>query len=99
MKELNGVNLVSLFGYWHLHRVVNGRHFFANNHPLIGLTVTEELPSAVKDWRERDFQETRTFIEKGEEKSYVDEPYTLGQIESFGKLTLEALERWVARGT
>lgn len=94
------VNLVSLFGYWHLHRVLNGRHYFGHSDNRIGLTIRTEMPGVVNNWTPREFKVWISFTTKeGKLIEYWDEPYTEGQIKSFGNLTLEELEQWVERGT
>jgi hypothetical protein len=89
--EKDTVKLVSLFGYWHLHRVLNEKHYFGHSDNRIGLSVRTETADKVKDWTPREF--------KIWQSSYWDEPYTESQITTFGNLTLEELERWVERGT
>jgi hypothetical protein len=94
------VNLVSLFGYWHLHKVLNGKHYFGFSDNRIGLSVTIETPDKVKDWTPREFKIWESFTTKeGKLIEYWDEPYTESQITSFANLTLEELEQWVERGT
>jgi hypothetical protein len=92
----NEVNLISLFGYWHLHRVLNGKHYFGHSDHRIGLSIRTETPDMVKNWTPRDFKVWVSFITtEGELIEYWDEPYTENQIETFGNLTLEELEQWV----
>ena len=79
----NDVDIVTVLGYWHLHRVVDGRHFFGFSDHRIGLSIREESKEILKDCTSQP----------------TDEPYTKDQIESFGRLSLEELERWVKRGT
>jgi hypothetical protein len=94
------VNLVSLFGYWHLHRVLNDKHYFGFSDHRIGLSIRTETADKVKDWTPREFKIWQSFTTKeGKLIEYWDEPYTESQIKSFGNLTLEELERWIERGT
>lgn len=96
----DAVNIVSLFGYWHLHRVLNEKHYFGFSDHRIGLSIRTETPDKVKDWTPREAKIIKEFIDgEGDPMTYTDEPYTEGQIKSFGGLTLEELERWVERGT
>ena len=98
--EKDTVKLVSLFGYWHLHRVLNGQHYFGHSDNRIGLSVRTETADKVKDWTPRVFKIWQSFTTKeGELIEYWDEPYTESQIKSFGNLTVEELEQWVKRGT
>jgi hypothetical protein len=94
------VNLVSLFGYWHLHRVLNDKHYFGFSDHRIGLSIRTETVDKVKDWTPREFKIWQSFSTKeGKLIEYWDEPYTESQITTFGNLTLEELERWVELGT
>jgi hypothetical protein len=94
------VNLVSLFGYWHLHRVLNGKHYFGLSDHRIGLSIRTETVDKVKDWTQREFKIWQSFTTKeGKLIEYWDEPYTESQITTFGNLTIEELERWVELGT
>lgn len=93
------VSIVSLFGYWHLHRVVNGKHYFGHSDHRIGLSIRTETPDKVDDWTPREPKILREYTDRqGERQSFTDEPYTSTQIKSFGELSYEALEKWVARG-
>jgi hypothetical protein len=49
------VNLISLFGYWHLHRVLNGKHYFGLSEHRLGLSIRTETADKVKDWTPREF--------------------------------------------
>ena len=93
------VNLISLFGHWHLHRVVNGKHYFGFSDHRIGLSIRTENPDRVRDWTPREFKVLNSFIaDDGDLIEYLDEPYTESQIKSFGGLTVEQLDEWVKRG-
>lgn len=99
MKELevitNKVSLVSLFGYWHLHRVLSGKHYFGHSDHRIGLSIRTENPDQVTNWTPRDFKLWVSFTTKeGKLIEYWDEPYTENQVKSFGNLSLEELEQW-----
>lgn len=76
-KQLDAVKIVSLFGYWHLHRKLNGKNYFGYNDHRIGLSIRTETDDKVKDW----------------EPKVTDEPYTEDQIKSFANLTFEELEQ------
>jgi hypothetical protein len=93
------INIISLFGYWHLHREINGKHYFGHSDTRIGLTIRTESPDKVRDWKSKQPKEFISFTTKeGKLIEYWDEPYTESQIKSFGNLTLEELEKWVERG-
>jgi hypothetical protein len=93
------VSLVSLHGHWHLHRVVNGKHYFGFSDHRLGLSIRTETPDKIKDLKPRDFKMLCSFIASdGDLIEYLDEPYTESQIKSFGNLTVEQLDEWVKRG-
>jgi hypothetical protein len=94
----DAVKIVSLFGYWHLHRKVNGNNYFGHSDHRIGLTIRTETDDKVKNWTSREPKIWESFTTKeGELIEYWDEPYTESQIKSFANLTFEELEHWVKR--
>lgn len=96
----DAVKLVSLFGYWHLHRKLNGKNYFGFSDHRIGLSIRTETDNKVKDWTPREPKIWVSFTTKeGKLIEYWDEPYTEVQIKSFANLTFEELEQWVERGT
>jgi len=94
----DSVKIVSLFGYWHLHRKVNGKNYFGHSDHRIGLSIWIVNDDEVRDWTPREPRIWQSFTNKeGKLIEYWDEPYTEGQIKSFTNLTSEELEHWVER--
>lgn len=94
----DAVKLVSLFGYWHLHRKLNGKNYFGFSDHRIGLSIRTETDDKVKDWTPREPKIWVSFTTKeGKLIEYWDEPYTEDQIKSFANLTFEELEQWTER--
>ncbi len=95
------VDIVSYCCYWHLHREVDGRHFFGHSDHRIGLSIRELKGEELKqvNWKTREPKILQEYKDKdGKIETYEDEPYTETQISSFAKLTLEELEKWVSKG-
>jgi hypothetical protein len=89
------VSIVSLFGYWHLHRRVNGKDYFGHSDHRLGLTIRTELRDSIRDWSGRSPKIEESFTVNGKIIDYIDEPYTESQINSFRNLSIEELEEWV----
>jgi hypothetical protein len=81
---MNVVKFMTYWGYWHLYRVVDGRHFLGHIDHRIGPTIKEVSEDQIKDVVDQ---------------LPSDDIYTTEQIQTFGNLSLTKLEEWVARGT
>jgi len=90
------VKIISLLGYWHLHRKVNNKNYFGHSDHRIGLSIRTEDDEKIKDWTTREPKIWKSFTTKeGKLIEYWDEPYTENQIKSFSNLTFVELEAWI----
>lgn len=98
MEGKENVKIISYKGYWHLYRRVNNAVYLGFADHRIGLSI--KIASDLKDdLKTRGFKEWVSYKNNnGQWVGYWDEPYTEGQIESFGKLTEEELKEWVKIG-